>query len=308
MTAEITTLQELEKRLELGKSQIEEAKTRLLAQKSEMEQQVVKLDSQARQALSAGREDLARTALERKQTVQSELQKLDQHISDLEAQQQKLIDSEATMRAKLEAVEQERLGSSSWWQTPAAFSSLGFTKFLTLTNVSYYGGWPGHQAPEGKSNLALKVDVHGISLRKLSTIFTIPWSEISDIAIEGPEQAQRRFTATRLVALGPLGLAFKKDSKGSKEAIITVVTQVGDEAIFHVAKTLPREISPKLEPLAMQARRAARGNGREDPSTEPVQAAPDLAGQIEKLADLRAKGILTDEEFANKKAELLARM
>jgi hypothetical protein len=72
---------------------------------------------------------------------------------------------------------------------------------------------------------------------------------------------------------------------------------------------LPREISPKLEPLAMQARRAARGNGKEDlPSTEPVQAAPDLAGQIEKLADLRAKGILTDEELANKKAELLARM
>ena len=34
----------------------------------------------------------------------------------------------------------------------------------------------------------------------------------------------------------------------------------------------------------------------------------DLPEQIEKLADLKAKGILKDEEFENKKAELLARM
>lgn len=35
---------------------------------------------------------------------------------------------------------------------------------------------------------------------------------------------------------------------------------------------------------------------------------PDLAGQIRKLAELRDAGILTDEEFVEKKAELLARM
>jgi phage shock protein A len=68
-----------------------------------MQQQVVKLETQARQALSANREDLARVALERKQGVQEQLQGLDQQIADLETQQQKLIDSEAAMRAKLEA-------------------------------------------------------------------------------------------------------------------------------------------------------------------------------------------------------------
>jgi phage shock protein A len=68
-----------------------------------MQKQVVKYDTQARQALAADREDLARLALERKQTVQTELQSLDQQIVELEAQQQKLIDSEAAMRAKLEA-------------------------------------------------------------------------------------------------------------------------------------------------------------------------------------------------------------
>ncbi|AGK98163.1 SHOCT domain-containing protein [Clostridium pasteurianum] len=34
----------------------------------------------------------------------------------------------------------------------------------------------------------------------------------------------------------------------------------------------------------------------------------DITGQIEKLADLKAKGILTEEEFQNKKTELLERI
>ncbi len=44
-------------------------------------QSVVKLDGQARQAMAAGREDLARTALERKMLVQEQLQGLDQQIA-----------------------------------------------------------------------------------------------------------------------------------------------------------------------------------------------------------------------------------
>lgn len=41
---------------------------------------------------------------------------------------------------------------------------------------------------------------------------------------------------------------------------------------------------------------------------EPVAAAPDLADQLQKLAGLRDQGILTEEEFAAKKADLLARL
>lgn len=40
----------------------------------------------------------------------------------------------------------------------------------------------------------------------------------------------------------------------------------------------------------------------------PVQAAPDIAGQLHQLASLRDAGILTDDEFASKKAELLTRL
>ena len=62
-----------------------------------------KLDEQARQALGAGREDLARAALERKAFAQQQLQGLDQQIADLEQQQTKLTESEKRLAAKVEA-------------------------------------------------------------------------------------------------------------------------------------------------------------------------------------------------------------
>ena len=86
-----------------GIADVVTAKKRLQMQESSLQQNVVKLDTQARQALASGHEDLARTALERKNVAQTELQSLDGQVTELETQQQKLIDSEATMRAKLEA-------------------------------------------------------------------------------------------------------------------------------------------------------------------------------------------------------------
>lgn len=41
---------------------------------------------------------------------------------------------------------------------------------------------------------------------------------------------------------------------------------------------------------------------------EAAPAAPDFAAQIEKLADLHARGLLTDAEFSDKKAEILSRL
>jgi phage shock protein A len=94
---------ELLQNVKKGIADIVTSKKRLQMQEAQMQQQVVKLDTQARQALAAGQEDLARTALERKQGLQTELQTLDAQITELEQQQQKLTDSEQKMRAKLEA-------------------------------------------------------------------------------------------------------------------------------------------------------------------------------------------------------------
>lgn len=86
-----------------GIADVVTAKKRLQMQEQSLQQQLVKLDTQARQALSSGHEDLAKTALERKNVAQTELQSLDQQVSELEVQQEKLTESEKKLRAKIEA-------------------------------------------------------------------------------------------------------------------------------------------------------------------------------------------------------------
>src|ERR687894_89481 len=97
---------ELLQNVKKGIADVVTSKKRLQLQQQKLEQQVVKLDTQARQALAAGREDLARTALERKQFAQTELQTLDQQVVELESQQQGLVDKTEGMRARASAMEE----------------------------------------------------------------------------------------------------------------------------------------------------------------------------------------------------------
>ncbi len=91
-----------------GVADVVTAKKRLQLQTSQLEQNVVKLDTQARQALAAGREDLAREALQRKTVVQQQLQGLDQQIQGLESQQEKLVANERQLSAKIEAFRSQK--------------------------------------------------------------------------------------------------------------------------------------------------------------------------------------------------------
>src|SRR5689334_5788956 len=94
---------ELLQNVKKGIADVVTSKKRLQMQEEQIKQQVVKLDTQARQALAQNREDLARAALERKTVAQTELQSLDQQIADLETQQEQLTENEKKMRAKIEA-------------------------------------------------------------------------------------------------------------------------------------------------------------------------------------------------------------
>jgi phage shock protein A len=90
-------------RVKKGIAEVVTAKKRLELQTQKLETELPKLDQQARQALGAGREDLARQALERKAFAQQQLQGLDQQISGLEEQQEKLVVGEKRLAAKVEA-------------------------------------------------------------------------------------------------------------------------------------------------------------------------------------------------------------
>jgi len=85
-----------------GIADVVTAKKRLQMQESSLQQSVVKLDTQARQALAAGREDLARQALERKSGIQQQLQDLDAQVKQLQEQQEKLVANQKQLEARIE--------------------------------------------------------------------------------------------------------------------------------------------------------------------------------------------------------------
>jgi phage shock protein A len=85
-----------------GVADVVTAKKRLQLQTQQLEQNVVKLDTQARQALAAGREDLARQALERKSGIQQQLKDLDTQVTQLQGQQEKLVENEKQLSARIE--------------------------------------------------------------------------------------------------------------------------------------------------------------------------------------------------------------
>ena len=78
-------------------------KRRLQIQAEKVRANMANVDNQARQAMAAGREDLARMALQRKQAAIIELEGLDQQVDQLELEQEKLTQAEQRLTAKVEA-------------------------------------------------------------------------------------------------------------------------------------------------------------------------------------------------------------
>ena len=94
---------ELLQNVKRGVAEVTTSKKRLELQKSKLNLNIDKLTGQARDAVKAGREDLARIALERKNGLMSQVQSLDQQIEDLNKEQEKLQATERRLSAKVES-------------------------------------------------------------------------------------------------------------------------------------------------------------------------------------------------------------
>lgn len=97
-----------EKQLELlqnvkrGIADVVTSKKRLQLQRAKLQQNIEKLDGEAREAVRANREDLARLALERKAALASQVAHLDQEIAGVEKEQEKLVAAEKRLSTKIE--------------------------------------------------------------------------------------------------------------------------------------------------------------------------------------------------------------
>src|SRR2546421_10775245 len=83
-----------------GLADLVTSKRRLQLQHDKLQGDLTKLDAQAQQALQRNREDLARLALQRKVSLQQQLDSLDTQVTQLEAQQEKLTTAEQRLQTK----------------------------------------------------------------------------------------------------------------------------------------------------------------------------------------------------------------
>lgn len=136
----------------------------------------------------------------------------------------------------------------------------------------------------------------------LSTKFTILNSSISNIAIEGKDEVNRRVTVTRLLLVGIFAFALKKKNK-DKEAYLTIELSDGQEVIFFVDNKSPMELRTKLARAVSQVKQAGASNKVQ---INQHVTHGSVADELAKLASLKDKGILTQAEFDNEKSKLMS--
>jgi hypothetical protein len=151
-----------------------------------------------------------------------------------------------------------------------------------------------------------------IGLFKKQT-FTLPYNSIRKFSVSTVDQLPR-VTATRLMLVGIFALAWKKGQK-DKFLNIDFVDDTNTELPLVFAKAPGGPDMDTLQTKVITARSDyIKSKGLLDVASTANAHAPVSAGagnivaQIEELAKLRDKGILTPEEFEAKKSELLARL
>lgn len=99
---------ELQTDVKKGIANVITSKKRLELQKSKLESNVTNLNDQAREAVAAGRDDLASIALERKMSMMTQIDTLTTQIADLDRQEQKLTDTAKKLDTKIELFRTEK--------------------------------------------------------------------------------------------------------------------------------------------------------------------------------------------------------
>ena len=94
---------ELLTKVRRGVADVATSRKRVELQMNQLQQQANKLQDQARKALGMGREDLAREALTRKASAQSQLDELQVQYAQLQAEEEKLTVASQRLQAKVDA-------------------------------------------------------------------------------------------------------------------------------------------------------------------------------------------------------------
>ncbi len=103
-----TRQSEMLRKVKQGLIEVATARRQIEFQVKKLRERLPQLDDQAARALAAGREDLARLALQRKQTCLAELTQLEQQANETAAEERKLTTAEQQFALRVEAFRTRR--------------------------------------------------------------------------------------------------------------------------------------------------------------------------------------------------------
>jgi len=171
-----------------------------------------------------------------------------------------------------------------------------------IIGLNYLGGHPKATGAVKRCNLV--VTAREIAIEKGPTIHSrVPLSDVSEVIVETEQEATRRLTATRMLAVGVFALAIPKKTPGS--VLITIDTDQGP-LIFEREKATKATVLRQMGPAMVMINKAV--SARPEPIDPPAPAAlppPSVADELEKLVRLRDSGALTADEFDRQKRRLL---
>jgi predicted nucleic acid-binding protein len=124
---------ELLQRLRPGIADAQTSRKRVELQMDQLQQESTKHEDQARKALRSGREDLAREALQRKSSLQTQLNDLQTQYAALQDQEEKLTIASQTLQAKIDAVRLAETEATRPWP--------GAAPQADAANLSCYDAW-----------------------------------------------------------------------------------------------------------------------------------------------------------------------
>jgi hypothetical protein len=138
-------------------------------------------------------------------------------------------------------------------------------------------------------------------------VLTIPYSEITALEIEGGSKT----TGTSFIGTGSglggalegviIASALNKATRKTKINTGLYIRSVNGEIILHHGEFMPSTVRQLLSSLWTKFDAATR-------ASPPAVSSDDSVALLARLDELRSAGVLTEEEFAAKKLEILARI
>ena len=160
--------------------------------------------------------------------------------------------------------------------------------------VGYLGGYKDVHATNS-GNLTFYKNVTEFKVLGMSKrSFIISNKDIANISFGGKDDViQQRTIARNLL------LAGKSKKQSVKDTYLTVELVSGESASFHIKDKAPLELKANLSNVTLQV---VQGKSQ---ATTQNETQSSVADELTKLASLKQQGILTQEEFDKKKAQLL---